>query len=88
MVKFRFCPQCASLDIQSKDNGQDYCLSCNYVGVAMEGAMDKLDAYRKNLKKTSGEMPGKTGAKTSLGFSKPGGFEKPKKRSTDDFEIM
>ncbi|MDO8625195.1 MAG: hypothetical protein Q7R47_03865 [Candidatus Diapherotrites archaeon] len=103
MVKFRFCPACGAIDVHPQPDGTDKCNTCKYVGVAMEGAMDKLNDYRKKLK--SGYSPatnavvstapsGSASTNPLIGYTESDPNKKtelkPKKierRSTDDFEI-
>jgi DNA-directed RNA polymerase subunit M/transcription elongation factor TFIIS len=100
MVKFKFCPACGAIDMHVQPDGNEKCNSCQYSGVAMEGAPDKLNEYRKKLKggytPTSAVTPteqGKASANPLIGYTTdqpPKGGLKPKKvaaKSTDDFEI-
>jgi DNA-directed RNA polymerase subunit M/transcription elongation factor TFIIS len=48
---YKYCPDCASLDLQKITNSKDYkCLNCNYIGEIKEDTIDKINVFRKIIK--------------------------------------
>ncbi|GEM_PF-5776920 len=98
MVTFKFCPQCAAIDMQQTPDGLDYCPKCKYSGTALEGAMDKVNAYKTKLKGGPVPTAPRTGSRPSnplIGFTDAKDkttsgtplSKRPAKKQTDDFEI-
>ena len=50
MVKIKFCPECASLQIKRSLTGEQ-CSSCGFKGEMKEGAPDEINSYKDKLKK-------------------------------------
>lgn len=48
-MKFKYCPNCAGVDLKQLPNGTEECLRCHFIGVFREGAMNEINAYKKQL---------------------------------------
>lgn len=93
-MKFKYCPQCAAIDMKRLPNGTEECIRCHYVGTVMEGAMHEINAYKQQLK--SGAVrtmaaDSKDTSSSELGLSQARMQEKLKSlkgKKTEDFEIL
>ncbi|MFH0954704.1 MAG: hypothetical protein V1777_01215 [Candidatus Micrarchaeota archaeon] len=91
-MKMKYCPQCARMDMKRLQTGDHECIWCHYQGTPREGAIDEINAYKRNIK--SGTCPAitpsaGTGIKTDIS---PGQLKQKldslKGKKTDDFEIL
>lgn len=92
-MKFKYCPQCAALDIKRLPNGSEECLRCHYVGSAREGAMNEINSYKQQLKAGGVRVPpSESAGKSSNSQVSSAAIQEKLKglkgTSTDDFEIL
>jgi hypothetical protein len=91
IMKFKYCPQCGSMDIKVNALRQETCERCRYTGPMNEGAMDEINRFQKNLKSGSRGNLNKTEFFPKKEDSSSQLKEKMKSlkgKSTDDFEII
>lgn len=48
-MQYKYCPDCARMDILRLPDGRDECKTCRYVGVAREGNLSQINEYKKRL---------------------------------------
>lgn len=92
-MKFKYCPQCAAIDMKRLANSSEECLRCHYIGTAREGAMNEINAYKQQVKSGAVRAPPSEARpqKGLVGLSQSSQEKKVKAlkgKSTEDFEIL
>ncbi|MBU0636467.1 hypothetical protein KKE06_05565 [Candidatus Micrarchaeota archaeon] len=91
-MKFHYCSKCAGVDLKRLSNGNQECLRCHFTGEAREGAMNEINAFKKQLDlEKSHEPKEQSFSKQSEDPKKDSEWQKKlgslKGKRTEDFEI-
>ncbi len=90
-MKFKYCPQCGSMDIKVNALKQETCERCRYSGSMNEGAMDEINRFQKSLKSGARGNLNKNeflSQKIDSASQLKEKMKSLKGRTTDDFEII
>ncbi len=92
-MKFKYCPQCAAIDMKRLANGSEECIRCHYIGTPREGPMNEINAYKQQIKSGATRAPpSEAGPQKGLvGLSNSSQEQKLKSlkgKRTEDFEIL
>ena len=86
-MKMQYCSACASIDLKQLPSGLYECPRCKFVGKALEGSMDEINAFKTSLKRRSSEpviSPPLSQSKNEFKEK----LDSLKGKKTDDFEIL